>query len=163
MYRITQVLSVGRFATAERAEILRAAGVTHILNVSGGPSHLSAADGGFREVAWEPLEDHSRLPPHTLVDLLDTIHRMSCEPESQVYVHCVAGHLRSPTVLWLYFIACGVSPEEARAWIEQRSPDAAPGHSRMITDEHVCFAQQHGLANFQPHPRPETIVPYELV
>ncbi len=160
MYRITQVLSVGRFASSERAEQLLAAGVTHILNVSSGPSQVSATEGGFREVSWEPLEDHSRLSPHTLVGILDTLHRMTSEPDSHVYIHCVAGHLRSPTVLWLYLIACGVSPDDAREWIEQRSPDAAPGHARMVTHEHVRLAQQHGLANFQPHPRGKVIVPF---
>ena len=38
MYRITRVLSLGRFATPERARDLLAAGVTHVLNVSDGCS-----------------------------------------------------------------------------------------------------------------------------
>jgi protein-tyrosine phosphatase len=160
MYRITRVLSVGRFATPERADELRASGVTHILNVSSGPSQVAASADGFREVSWEPLEDHSHVSPAALVGILDTLHRMTSEPDSHVYVHCVAGHLRSPTILWLYLIACGVSPDDAREWIEQRSPDAAPGHARIIDRDHVRLAQQHGLANYQPHPRAEVLVPY---
>ena len=158
MYRITQVLSVGPFASPERADCCSRP-VPHPERIRW-PSQVESSEGGFREVAWEPLEDHSKLSPHTLVGILDTLHRMTSELDSHVYVHCVAGHLRSPTVLWLYLIACGVSPDDAREWIELRSPDAAPGHARMVTHEHVRLAQQHGLANFQPHPRGVVIVPF---
>lgn len=160
MYRITSVLSVGPFASPERAEMLLAAGVTHILNVSGGPGELTAASHGFKEVVWEPLEDFSRMPTDRMTLLLDTLHRMASETESHVYVHCVAGHLRSPTVLWLYLISLGVPPDDARSWIEQRSRDAVPGHRKMVDQQHVTLAQKHGRENFLPHPRPEVLVPF---
>lgn len=163
MYRITRVLSVGRFATPERAEELRAIGVTHILNVSSGPSQVAASENGFREVLWEPLEDHTPVSPESLIGILETLHRMTSEADSHVYVHCVAGHLRSPTVLWLYLIACGISSDMAREWIEQRSPDAAPGHARIADRDHIRLAQQHGQAHFQPHPRAEVLIPFEVV
>ena len=159
MYRITQVLSVGRYASPERAEELLASGVTHILNVSDAPSQAVVSVSGFREVAWIPLEDFGRLPEHLVSQALDTLHRLASEPGSHVYVHCIAGHLRSPTILWLYLIACGISPNDAREWIEQRSPDAAPGTRRMVDHEHVLFAQMHGRNNFFPLARGEIIVP----
>jgi rhodanese/phosphatase family protein len=161
MFRITRVLSVGRFATPERAEELRAAGVTHVLNVAEAPCSIRASTHGFREVEWMPLEDHAPLPAQKLVKLLDTVHGMAIEPDSHVYVHCMGGQLRSPTTLWLYLVACGVSPMDAREWIEDRSPDASPGSTRMVNDALVRFAEQHGLANYRPHPRAETIVPFE--
>lgn len=162
MYRITRVLSVGRFASPERAEELRAAGVTHVLNVSEAPCAVSASADGFREVEWVPLADRTPLQPHTLAHLLNMLHGMAVQPDARVYVHCIAGQLRSPTVLWLYLIACGVSPAEAREWIEDRSPDASPGSTRMVDDTHIRFAQQHGLARFRPHPRAEVLAPFEL-
>ncbi len=162
MYRITKVLSVGPFAIVERAEMLRAAGVTHILNVSGGMSHLSADVHGFQEVVWRPLEDFSRMPHHIATEILDTLHRMASEPDSHVYVHCVAGQLRSPTVLWLYLISLGIQPDVAQKWIEERARDAVPGHHRMVDHQHVLLAQMHGLANFFPHARPEIVVPFEI-
>jgi hypothetical protein len=160
MFRITRALSVGRFATPERAEDLRAAGVTHILNVSEAPCGVRATSEGFRAVEWVPLEDRSPVPPHTLVQLLDILHEMAVIPDSHVYIHCIAGQLRSPTVLWLYLIACGISPMDAREWIEDRSPDASPGSTRMVDDSLVRFAQQHGLAKFCPHPRAEVLEPF---
>jgi hypothetical protein len=161
MFRITECLSVGPFASPERAGRLLAAGVTHVLNVSDGPSAISAA-AGFREVAAVPMHDSRRLPASTMVWALDTLHRMASAPGAHVYVHCVAGQLRSPTILWLYLIALGVPPDDARDWIEDRSPDAVAGHDRMVGDEHVLFAQKHGLANFFPHPRADLIVPVPL-
>ena len=161
MFRITECLSVGPFASPERAERLLAAGVTHVLNVSDGPSVVSVATG-FAEVADVPMHDSRRLPSFTMVWALDTLHRMASVSGAHVYVHCMAGQLRSPTILWLYLVALGVSPTDARDWIESRSPDAVAGHHRMVDHEHVLLAQKHGLANFFPHPRPNLIVPFPL-
>lgn len=161
MYRITQCLSVGPFASAKRVPALLAAGVTHVLNVSDGPSHASAADG-FADVAWVSLSDDSRLTPSTTIQALNALHEFAAVPGSHVYLHCMAGQLRSPTILWLYLLACGVSLQDARAWIETRSPDAVAGHFRMVDHEHVRLAQTHGLMHFLPLARPELIVPFAL-
>jgi hypothetical protein len=161
MFRITECLSVGPFASPERAPRLLAAGVTHVLNVSDGPSVVTA-DTGFAEVAHVPMHDSLRLPLFTMTWALDTLHRLASAPGAHVYVHCMAGQLRSPTILWLYLIALGVPPDDARDWIESHSPDAVAGHHRMVDHEHVLLAQKHGLANFFPHPRPNLIVPFPL-
>jgi len=161
MFRITQALSIGRFVTSERAEELRAAKVTHVLNVSESPSQMSAAAGAFHALEWVPLEYRVPLSPQTLITLLNTLHEMAVQPDAHVYVHCIAGQLRSPTALWLYLIACGVPAEEARKWIEDRSLDASPGSTRMVNESHIRFAEQHGLARFRPHPRAEVLAPYE--
>jgi len=160
MYRITQVLSVGPFASLQRGERLRAAGVTHILNVASDPNELIAELHGFKEIVWLPLSDSVHIPNHAATEILDTVHRMVSEPGSHVYVHCAAGQLRSPNVIWLYLIAVGISADEARDWIEERSPLASPGDRRLIGPNHVLMAQKHGFANFT-HTRPEIIVPFE--
>jgi protein-tyrosine phosphatase len=161
MYRITQCLTVGPFALSERANELRAMGVTHVFNVSDTPSQLSSADG-FAEVAEAPMSDSRRLSQFALAHALDTLHRLASEPDAHVYVHCVMGQLRSPTILWLYLVALGVPPDEARELIEVRAPNAVAGHYRMVDAEHVTFAQKHGQTHFAPHPRPEVFVPYPL-
>ena len=159
MFRITQCLSVGPFASPQRAEQLLAAGVTHILNVSHEPSELSPAQG-FAEVEWVSMSDSVRLPRETATRALDALHRLASAPESHVYVHCVAGLVRSPTILWLYLIALGVPPKDARSWIEKRSTKSNPGSSAMVDHEHVLLAQMHGLMHFFPHPRAELVVPF---
>ena len=162
MFRITECLSVGPFASPERAEKLLAAGVTHVLNVSDQPSEISAGEGSFAGVAWVPISDSRQLPPPTAVRTLDAIHKLASIPDAHVYVHCVAGMIRSPTILWLYLIALGVSPDDARDWIEDRSPVAVAGHHRIVNQAHVLLAQKHGLMHFFPHPRPNLIVPFPL-
>ncbi len=161
MFRITQCLSVGPFVSLPRAEELRAAGVTHILNVSDSPSIVSCSQG-FAEVAWVPILDSQRLSRDKLLEVIDTLHRFALVVGSQIYVHCMAGQLRAPTVLWLYLIALGVPPDDAQDWIEERAPDAVAGHHRMVDHEHVLLAQKHGLANFFPHPRDELIALFPL-
>ena len=45
------VVVIMPFASPARAEKLLAAGVTHVLNVSDGPSAVSGGEGSFAEVA----------------------------------------------------------------------------------------------------------------
>src|SRR5262245_703523 len=122
MFRVTRVLSVGPFASPGRAEALLAAGVTHVLNVSHQANEIVAAEAGFQEVAWVPMSDSRRLPLATATLALDALHSLTSAPDAHVYVHCVAGLVRSPTILWLYLISLGVSPSDARNWIQERSP-----------------------------------------
>lgn len=161
MYRITRVLSIGPFASPERVETLLAAGVTHLLNVSDAASEIIASENGFKKVAWVPMLDSRRLQLDTVVLALDTLHDMASVPGSHVYVHCVAGLVRSPTILWLYLISLGVSRQDARKWIQDRSTMANAGSARMVNREHVLLARKHGLANFRPHPREEVLMPFE--
>ena len=90
------------------------------------------------------------------------VHSLVAVPKSHVYVHCMAGLVRSPTILWLYLIALGIPPTDARNWIEERRPLASAGSARMVDHEHVLLAQMHGLKHFFPHPRSDIIVPFEI-
>jgi hypothetical protein len=161
MYRITRSLSIGRFVTPERAEWLLESGVTHVLNVSDAPSRVMSGEGLFRAVEWVPITDLSRIPNPLATQAIDALHRMASESDSQVYVHCIAGQLRSPTILWLYLIACGFTPVDARDVIEQRSLEAQPGHPRLVDDALIRHVQKHGRKHYSPHPRAEAIVPFE--
>ena len=161
MYRVTECLSVGMYAQPEDVARLRAAGVTHILNVSDRPSAVSVADG-FAGVAFVPMSDSRRLSRATTLQAIDALHELASAPGAHVYVHCMVGRLRSPTILWLYLVALGLKPEDARDLIESRAPDATAGHFRMVDHEHVLLAQKHGLECFFPHPRGEVIVPFPL-
>lgn len=161
MTRITQVLSIGPFVSPERVELLRASGVTHVLNVSDAASEVTAGGGSFREVVDLPLCDFSRLPEQVATATLDTLHRMASQPDAHVYVHCIAGHMRSPTILWLYLIACGIPPDDAHEIIKERSPDARPGHPKLVDHRLILHVQKHGLLNYSPHPRPGIVVPFK--
>ena len=157
MFRITHVLSIGPFATPERAEWLLARGVTHVLNVSDTRPIVGRA---FRESAWVPLSDFRRIPTDSATEVLSTLHRMANEPDSHVYVHCMAGRQRAPTVLWLYLLACGLGEMEAREINESRSPEACAGYPRLIDPELILHSQQLGLKSFLPLHRGEVLLPF---
>lgn len=161
MTRITKALSVGPFASPERAKDLLEVGVTHVLNVSDGPSAVGTGAGSFVGVNWVPMSDSKRLPRATAVQALDALHELASVPDAHVYVHCVAGLVRSPTILWVYLISLGIPPKDARTWIEGRVPNANAGSSRMVDHEHLVLAQMHGLMHFFPHPRPDLVIPFE--
>ncbi len=156
---ITRSLCVGPFASPQRRDALVAAGVTHLLNVGEAPSILTANDGPFRDVAWHSITDLKRIPDEVALACLGTLHRMVCEPDAKVYVHCIAGWNRSPTIIWLYILACGVSPEQAKATIEARARDAVPAHPRLVDTALIETVRSFGRLSFLPHPRPEALDP----
>jgi protein-tyrosine phosphatase len=157
VYPVTRGICVGPFASRPRQADLRECGVTHVLNVSESPSLPVEEGAGFIEVAWLPVGDLTRIPDETARECLETLQRMLVLPGSRVYVHCIAGRNRSPTVVWLYLVACGCDAAEARRWITERSPDAVPAHPLLVDGRLVEFARRHGAARFLPHPRAEVL------
>jgi protein-tyrosine phosphatase len=161
VFQITDSIWLGPFASPERKPSLTAAHITHILNVGEAPNVLSIADGPFRDVIWHPIEDLERIPEHVAVECIESLHRMVLEVDARVYVHCIAGLNRSPTVVWLYLVACGIPPEEAKLLIEKRAPDAIAGHSKLVDAELVRAIQEIGYRRFLPHPRPIALIAAE--
>jgi protein-tyrosine phosphatase len=162
MYQIADALYVGPFASPVRLPSLRRAQITHLLNVSEAPSMATVEGDGFREVAWHPVMDLTPIAATMAVECLETLHRMVCEPDARVYVHCIAGQNRSPTIVWLYYVACGFAPETARDLIERRVPDAVPGHSVLISTELLQAVLSHGKERFLPHPCESALQPFGL-
>ena len=159
VYWITKRIAQGQFVTPERAAVLCDQGVTDILNVGEGESVVAASDFGFHSVVDVPVVDLELIPPEVAVTAMDALHKMLEAADSRVFVHCVAGQNRSPTILWLYFVACGLAADDARVLIARRSPDAVPGHGRMIDEHLVNLAQSHGELNYQPLADPSVLEP----
>ncbi len=159
VYWITRRIAQGAFATDARAEYLLAEGITHVLNVSDAPSVVAAANGGFQCVRDCPVRDLERIPDDVAVRCLDALHAMLCDPGSKAYIHCTAGQNRSPVVLWLYLVACGLSRDKAAKMITDRSPDAVPVHSRLVDDQLVSLAQRRGRDHFLPLPDGDILSP----
>jgi hypothetical protein len=160
VFPVTRSLWLGPFASRERQPVLVASNVTHILNVGEAPSVLSARDGPFHEVAWHPIADLERVPDELALACLATLHRMVCQPDARVYIHCIAGQNRSPTVLWLYLVACGAQDDRAKEVIEAAACDAIPGHGRLVDAALVELVRRFGGRSFLPHPRPEALEAY---
>ena len=145
IFWITDRLAIGRFPTPERAEALARAGVTHILNVGEAPS-LALHRERFQvtEVAILDLEP---IPEAQAAACVDAIHAALAEPTSRIYVHCIAGRNRSPSIAWLYLIACGIDPEVAAQMITSRCPDAVPGHVQLVSEGLVRFIVEYGRSH----------------
>lgn len=154
---MTQDLFVGRFASRKRLCELRDLNITDILNVSDTPNQLTTGDGPFRSVTWLDIEDRTLIPTDTAIDAIDAIHRSLIEDAGRVYVHCMAGWNRSPTVLWLYLLACGLDSDEAARLICAIAFDAVPGHTLLVDSNLIAAVRSHGADNYLPHPRPSAI------
>lgn len=157
IYTLTPGIAQGRFATPTLIDSLRAAGVTHILNVCESAPLFDREAGPFSEIAWHPHADDQLLPEAEILATLDTLHRMICQPGSVVYVHCVAGWMRSPTVVWLYLLACGQDARMAAREIAKRNYEARPGHPDLVDEGLLDRVRSHGRTRYLPHPRPEAI------
>lgn len=153
MYQVSQAIYIGPFLSPKRLESLREARISHVLNVSEAASVIGADGSPLREVAWHPMFDLEPISIDAATACLGTLHRMVCEPSARVYVHCIAGQNRSPTIVWLYFVACGLSPDDARELIERHVPDSVPGHGALVSRQLIAAAQAHGQRRFLPHPR----------
>lgn len=160
MYRITPCLSVGPYPHGDRVAALVAANVTHVLNVSNSHSDTATLNANFREVCDVPMLVDGRLPEADVLHALDQLVRMTAESPAHVYVHCVYGQQRSPTVLWLFLVACGVDPEAARLMIETRAPAATAGHPRLVGPEIVTAVRQHGSENGFHRVNENVVTPY---
>ena len=158
VYRVTDSIWLGPFASPARKPALQAARITHILNVGEAPSVLSAVDGAFRAVEWYPIVDLEPISEQLALVTLEALHRMVCESDARVYVHCIAGQNRSPTVVWLYLVACGLAADTARGIVETRVPDAIAGHSKLVGEDLVRSVRKSGAQSFLPHPRPNALI-----
>jgi protein-tyrosine phosphatase len=159
VFRITNSIWLGAFASPERKSALTAAGINHILNVGEAPSVLTLGDGPFRSVIWHPIVDLELISEELAITCLTSLHQMLSEADARVYVHCIAGLNRSPTIVWLYLLACGVEPTEAKDLIERRAPDAIAGHSKLVDAGLVAAVREFGLKKLLPHPRADVILP----
>ena len=74
---------------------------------------------------WLPTKDHYAPTQKQLLvgaTTIDTLVRQKVN----VYVHCKAGHGRSPTLVAAYFVLVGKSAKEAVAYVKKRRPGIHP-------------------------------------
>lgn len=145
VFPVTSRIAIGRFASPMRCQYLRKNSYTHILNVSDAKTLEQTHACGFTEVQDIPIDDFLRIPTHQALKALGALHAMLNVPGSKVFVHCIAGQNRCPTIVWLYLIGLGLTEEDARARIVACSPDANPGHQSMIDTRLIETVQEWGL------------------
>ncbi|PQO45294.1 dual specificity protein phosphatase family protein [Blastopirellula marina] len=144
VFPITTRVSIGRFAAPDRCAYLHEQGITHILNVSDAESLSQVRDFGFSRVEDIAISDNTRMPTDQALLAVQTLHSMLNVDDSQVYLHCIAGQNRCPTVLWLYLIAMGMGKASAKQMITSRCPDAQPGHNTLVDAALVAEVNEWG-------------------
>ena len=153
LFQITHSIWIGPFASDRLLSSLQLFGITHILNVSDAANQLTEAEGPFLRMPWMPIRDGATIPTDGAVATLNTLHECVCDNNAIVYIHCIAGHHRSPTVLWLYLVSCGLDPFDANSLITNSSARAEPMNSKLLSPQLVDVVRKHGESSFRPHPR----------
>ncbi|MDI7259542.1 MAG: dual specificity protein phosphatase [Thermodesulfobacteriota bacterium] len=88
-------------------------GVTHILNLDlpyEDPMPFIEANITLQNVY---IRDFCLMTPQLVRDAIEVIDKSLSSPGHKIYIHCIEGVNRSPTITWLYLIRTGLSPEEA--------------------------------------------------
>jgi hypothetical protein len=93
-------------------------GITHLLNLDfpyDDPQPFIEANFTLHNVF---IRDYCLMTPQHVRETLDLIDASLSSPDHKIYIHCVVGVSRSPTIVWLYLIRTGLSPEEATAIVK---------------------------------------------
>jgi protein-tyrosine phosphatase len=88
-------------------------GITHILNLDHpyeDPLPVIEANLTLHNIY---IRDQSLMTPQLVRDAIAVIDRSLASPDHKIYIHCIEGVSRSPTIAWLYLIHTGLSPEDA--------------------------------------------------
>lgn len=144
VFPVTTRIAIGRFPAPGRCAYLMQQGYTHVLNVSEAPSLASTLDAGFAEVRHVRVDDYLRMPTKDALDAVGTLHSMLNVPDSKIYLHCIAGQMRSPTVMWFYLIGLGMREDAAKQMITEHCPDAQPGHETLVDARLIASIKEWG-------------------
>jgi len=105
------------YISADEAAILKSMGITDILNLDlyyFRPERFMGLGLRIRHIL---VKDMFPMTDEMAMRVVREIHEALAPATSKLYVHCNAGTSRSPTAIWLYYLALGVSDEEASARI----------------------------------------------
>jgi protein-tyrosine phosphatase len=116
--QITSQIYQGGWLRPEHIPELIQLGITHILNLDlpyTDPLPFIEANITLHNVH---IPDYSLMTPQLVHEIIEIIDKSLSFPEHKIYIHCVEGVNRSPTIAWLYLIHRGFSPEEASTMIK---------------------------------------------
>lgn len=107
-------LYLGSYDNASRSELLKAQGISRILNTV--PSCQNLYRNSF---AYHSLQDDKSLAFDDAIQFLE-----QCEREkARVLVHCMSGKSRSPAIVIAYLMKCkGWRLAQSYQWVKERRP-----------------------------------------
>ena len=107
----------GWILTQDIPELVRL-GITHTLNLD----HPYPESLPFIEVNITVhnvmILDACLMTPQLVREAIEVIDESLSSPDHKIYIHCIEGVSRSPTITWLYLIHTGFSPDEATEKIQ---------------------------------------------
>jgi hypothetical protein len=158
LYWITHCIVQGGYPEEDDFKLLRSGGVTHLFNVDLPYQDRTSIDKhGFTGVVCKPIVDGQRIPDAVARDCLDALHGILSADNTKVYLHCHAGINRSPTLIWLYLIACGLKPNAARELIVSAAPHAVAGHPSLCDFGLYKSIEEYGRSYYRPLKRPDIL------
>jgi protein-tyrosine phosphatase len=116
--QITSQIYQGGWLRPQHIPELVQLGITHVLNLdlpSTDPLPLDEVNITLHNV---PVRDYCLMTPQLVREIIDVIDTSLSSPGHKIYIHCVVGVSRSPTIAWLYLIHKGFTPEDASAKIK---------------------------------------------
>ena len=112
--KITSRIYQGGWIMADDIPVLTQFNITHILNLDLPYDDVQPfIDAGFT-LHTVSIIDNCLMLPQQVRDVMEVIDNELSSPDHKIYIHCVEGVSRSPTISWLYLIHTGFSPDEAR-------------------------------------------------
>lgn len=111
--KITARIYQGGWILGHDVPALSRLGITHLLNLDQpyeDPRPFQAANFALQTMS---LIDNCLMVPQQVREIMELIDSDLSSPNHKIYIHCVEGVSRSPTISWLYLIHSGFSPEEA--------------------------------------------------
>lgn len=109
------------------AKVLLDAGITADISLEA--EHLDTPFGA-EMFLWLPVEDHSAPTPEQLRVGVAALSAMIIA-DRRVYVHCMNGHGRAPTLVAAYYISRGFALEESIKKIQVRRPSIHLENSQL--------------------------------
>ena len=131
---ITERILQNGYIGVEEAVFLKKQGVTHILNLDAEYSNVNAIEALGLVVHHIFVQDMSPMDDETAIAVVDAMHESLSVPDGRLYVHCDAGLNRSPTAVWLYFLATGLSETEATQMILQSHSHLSAPANVLVTE-----------------------------
>ena len=116
--QVTSQIYQGGWLRPQHIPELVQLGITHVLNLdfpSTDPLPLAEANITLHNV---PVRDYCLMTPQLVREVIEVIDTSLSSPGHKIYIHCVVGVSRSPTIAWLYLIYKGFSPEDATVKIK---------------------------------------------
>jgi protein-tyrosine phosphatase len=113
--QITPQIYQGGWLRPQNVSELIDLGITHVLNLDlpyDDPQPCISANIILANIF---IRDACLMTPQIVRDAIGFIDRALSSSNHKIYIHCIEGVSRSPTITWLYLIHRGSSPEEAAA------------------------------------------------